>query len=177
MTTPDTPNEDYPGWYAQWRGRIHEWVASRVDPTLADLLFLVPDLFILLLNLLRDGRIPLESKAKISMVLAYVLLPVDFMPESVLGVMGLADDAAAMVLLLTYLKSLGDQHGEVLRQYWHGKGEVGAVVDQLHSTLERNAEKFMGGKVWAAVKNRFDFAPKEEDATPAKKQRVDISFD
>ncbi|HLA45833.1 MAG TPA: hypothetical protein VJZ27_20465, partial [Aggregatilineales bacterium] len=31
------------GWYEKWRGRIRDWVSDKVDPSLAELVLLVPD--------------------------------------------------------------------------------------------------------------------------------------
>lgn len=183
MNTEPNPVEideqDANDWYTRWRARIHEWIAQRLDPTLADILFFVPDLFALLINLLRDPRIPFDLKAKIGMVLAYVLLPTDLMPESLLGVAGLADDAGAMVLLLAYLKSLHGDYGDIMRQYWRGQGNATDVIDQLQDTLSQNADKFMNSRVWQAIKRRFDHAAEDTEPTPQTniKQRVNITFD
>jgi len=50
-----------------------------------DLLFLLPDLTVLLMRLMRDSRVPLASKALALVGVGYVLSPLDFMPAILLG--------------------------------------------------------------------------------------------
>ena len=59
---------------------------------IADLLLLLPDLVVLLARLLRDGRVPLGAKLTAAAGIAYVISPVDLMPEVLFGPLGILDD-------------------------------------------------------------------------------------
>lgn len=58
----------------------------------------------LLFNLLKSGDINLKEKAMIIGTLGYFILPVDLLPDAIVGV-GYADDAAALKAAVTALAS------------------------------------------------------------------------
>ena len=58
----------------------------------------------LLFNLLKSGDINLKEKAMIIGTLGYFILPVDLLPDAIVGV-GYADDAAALTAAVTALAS------------------------------------------------------------------------
>lgn len=87
-----------------------------------DLLFLLPDLSVLLARLLREKRVPLGAKGLALLGLGYVLSPIDLVPELVFGPIGLIDDllvvAAALSRLLNYV------HPDLVRSHWPGRGDA-----------------------------------------------------
>ena len=58
----------------------------------------------LLFNLLKSGDINMKEKAMIIGTLGYFILPVDLLPDAIVGV-GYADDAAALTAAVTALAS------------------------------------------------------------------------
>lgn len=54
--------------------------------------------------MLQDEKVPLQHKAYIVGVLGYFILPFDFIPESVLPIIGFTDDVAVMTFALKILK-------------------------------------------------------------------------
>src|SRR5690606_16152038 len=102
----DTIYEQTPGWYEKWRKRIYKWVSRATDDTIAGIVLLVPDLFVLLVRLIQDARVPFWVKAQLVLAAAYVLSPIDFIPEAIAGVVGLTDDAGVMALVLMWIKNI-----------------------------------------------------------------------
>lgn len=99
-----------------------------------DLLLLAPDLLILLLRLLRDGRVPLTEKAVAVLGLGYVLSPIDLLPEFIFGPLGLLDDA--VVLGITLSRLLNHVHPDVVRSHWAGQGDALEAVQRLSGWCE-----------------------------------------
>ena len=54
--------------------------------------------------LMEDGKVPLRHKAYIVGALGYFILPFDFIPESLLPLLGFADDIAVMSFVLGIVK-------------------------------------------------------------------------
>ncbi len=79
-----------PDWYDQWRDRIREWVSRGADEQVAQIVLLVPDMLMLVVRLARDKRVPFLLKAQLLLAAAYVISPVDLVPEAILGVVGLS---------------------------------------------------------------------------------------
>ncbi len=147
--------QDVLGWYERWRKRIHAWVSRHADETLASILLLVPDLLVLVIRLTKDQRVPWVVKGQLALAAAYVLSPLDLVPEAFLGPIGLAEDAGVLALVLYWLKSVGSLDPTVLRENYPGKGDVEKVIDNLHERITENREKIASDEVWRIIERRF----------------------
>ena len=85
--------------------------------TAVKLLRELPNLVKLLVRLLRDARVSKLDKSLFGVVLAYVLLPVDLIPDF-LGVLGLTDDLYLIGLSLNRLFSRAGS--DLLLEHWDG---------------------------------------------------------
>jgi uncharacterized membrane protein YkvA (DUF1232 family) len=84
---------------------------------LREALRLVPDLLRLIRALLADRQVPLGVRLALVFLLAWLLNPIDLIPEF-LPVIGPLDDIVVAVLVLRYVRRrLGD---EELRRRWPG---------------------------------------------------------
>jgi len=91
----------------------------------ADLILLIPDLLLLFADLARDPRVNRRYKAVAAAVVAYLISPVDLLPEALLGPLGLADDVALAFMALDLMLNRVDQ--EIVRQLWRGEADLLAV--------------------------------------------------
>ncbi len=101
---------------------------------LRDLLLLLPDLVVLLARLARDPRVPLGSKLVALAGVAYVLSPLELLPELLLGPIGLLDDLLVVAAALSRL--LKGTHPDLLRSHWSGQGDALEVIQRLTSWAE-----------------------------------------
>ena len=94
----------------------------------------IPDCLVLVGRLARDSRIALPRRAALWLLLGYLALPIDLIPDF-LPVVGVADDA---VLLAVALRLLARGAGpEMLRQAWPGP-EASLRLILRAAGLERN---------------------------------------
>jgi uncharacterized membrane protein YkvA (DUF1232 family) len=96
---------------------------------LRDLILLVPDLFVLLVRLIRDERVPAGGKAIALLGVAYLLSPFDLIPDLLLGPIGLADDL--LVLAACCSRIVNYVHPDVVRSHWSGQGDVLDVIQRI----------------------------------------------
>jgi len=96
---------------------------------------LAPDLTILLLRLLRDGRVSVGDKGIALAGIAYVLSPLDLMPEFLFGPIGLLDDL--LVLAATLSRLVNHVHPDVVRSHWSGRGDALEVIQRVSAWCER----------------------------------------
>jgi len=113
----------------------------------------LPKFLRLLINLLRDPRVSSTDKAILGATIAYLLNPVDLVPDWI-PFLGLVDDVYLVALAL--LRLLLRTDAEVLRQHWDGPGELIPVLKQ---TAEW-AVAFLPPKVRRALLARIE---KERD--------------
>ena len=143
------------GWYQKWRQKVHNWVKRHSGSEIADILLFLPDLFILCVGLVLDSRVPAKLKVALVSAIGYVLSPFDIMPEAVLGVAGLIDDAGILIIALHTFFGVVEMEpadfDEVLRDYWHGSENPVDVVRALYTLIFMNANKLFG-KLWAAIR-------------------------
>ena len=87
----------------------------------------LPKFLRLLVNLLRDPRVSSADKAILGATIAYLLNPVDLVPDWI-PFLGLVDDIYLIALALLRLVLRTDT--EVIKQYWDGPGELIPVLKQ-----------------------------------------------
>jgi len=130
--------------YDRWRSALRKPLPG-ASPDLRDALLALPDLAVLVLRLLRDGRVRPGDKAIAVLGIAYVLSPIDLLPEFVFGPLGLLDDA--FVLALTVSRLVNRVHPDVVRAHWSGQGEVLDAIQRVTAWAERQ----LGGRMRSAL--------------------------
>ena len=130
--------------YDRWRSALRKPLPG-ASPDLRDALLALPDLVVLVLRLLRDSRVRPGDKAVAVLGIAYVLSPIDLLPEFLLGPIGLLDDA--LVLALTVSRLVNRVHPDVVRAHWSGQGEVLGAILRVSAWAERQ----VGGRVGRAI--------------------------
>lgn len=101
---------------------------------LTDAVLMMPNIIKLVGRLLRDPRVPRRAKITLGLAAAYVVSPIDLIPE-VIPVVGWADD---VVIILFAIDSLIERAGrEVVEEHWDGPGDLLALVRDVVA-LSRN---------------------------------------
>jgi uncharacterized membrane protein YkvA (DUF1232 family) len=96
------------------------WLVRPRDVRVADLARLVPDLVRLVRDLLTDRSVPGLVRLALVGLLAYLVNPIDLIPEFI-PVLGPVDDVIVAILVLRYVRRrLGD---EELRRRWPGTSD------------------------------------------------------
>jgi uncharacterized membrane protein YkvA (DUF1232 family) len=92
---------------------------------ITDAVRMLPNIVKLVARLLKDPRVPRRAKITLGIAGAYVLSPIDLIPEFI-PVIGWADD---IVLLLFAIDSLIERSGkEIVEEHWDGPGDLLALV-------------------------------------------------
>jgi uncharacterized membrane protein YkvA (DUF1232 family) len=104
------------------------WLTRPDDLRLRELLRLLPDVVRLLRRLAADGTLPRGVRVRLWLLLGYLALPVDLVPD-VVPVLGYADDAVVVALVL---RSVVRRAGpEAVARHWPGTPEGLAAVRRL----------------------------------------------
>jgi uncharacterized membrane protein YkvA (DUF1232 family) len=136
-------------FYDRMRGQLLVAAAKRSDklgkPTVEALL-LVPDVFVLLVRLALDRRVPAEARALIGGTLAYFVLPTDLFPEAVVGGVGYLDDLVIASAVLS--QALGGALEPYARRYWNGDQELRQVLHDVSTS----ASALLGHNLYARLR-------------------------
>jgi uncharacterized membrane protein YkvA (DUF1232 family) len=96
------------------------WVLRPRDVPPRELVALMPDLLRLLRDLVRDGATPLDARLVIVVLAAWIVSPIDLIPEFI-PVLGPLDDVVVAIVALRYLRRrLG---ADELRRRWPGSDD------------------------------------------------------
>jgi uncharacterized membrane protein YkvA (DUF1232 family) len=77
----------------------------------------VPDCAVLFKRLLRDPRVPRRAKAALTLVIPYLAMPFDLIPDFI-PVVGQLDDALLVALVLGYVARSAGR--DVIKELWPG---------------------------------------------------------
>ncbi len=96
------------------------WIFRPRDVRLGDAIRLVPDLLRMIRSLIADRSVPFGVRAALVGLLAWLVNPIDLIPEFI-PILGPLDDVVVAVLVLRYVRrKLGT---EELRRRWPGTQE------------------------------------------------------
>jgi len=112
-----------------WAGLVFAlWCARPEDLRLRELLRLLPDVVRLVRRLAADRSTPRGVRVRLWLLLAYLALPFDLVPD-VVPVLGWADDAIVVALVLrSVVRHAGP---EALDRHWPGSPEGLAALRQV----------------------------------------------
>jgi len=114
------------------------WRYARSHPetvTVRDALFLIPDVLRLLRRLIADETVPAGVRVRLALLLFYLILPFDLVPDFV-PVIGWADDAIIVaVVLRSTIRRAGS---DALARHWPGTPAGLAVLQALVGTVSPN---------------------------------------
>jgi uncharacterized membrane protein YkvA (DUF1232 family) len=111
-----------------------------------DTALFLPQMIKLVAGLVRDPRVPRRSKLVAAAALAYVVSPVDLLPE-LIPVVGLADDVLVVAFALNHLMSVAGD--EVIAEYWDGPRDLldltRSLLDVASDLVPARVRKLFGG--------------------------------
>jgi uncharacterized membrane protein YkvA (DUF1232 family) len=85
----------------------------------------VPDCAVLFKRLLRDPRVPRRAKATLALVIPYLAMPFDLIPDFI-PVLGQLDDALLVAAVFAYVARTAGR--EVIEELWPGSERGLAIV-------------------------------------------------
>jgi uncharacterized membrane protein YkvA (DUF1232 family) len=150
VATIDPPDDESAllTFYDRLRGRIRSYLERRapgLDARVVDALLAAPDFFVLLLRLSLDRNVPVESRRLIAGALAYFVLPVDLLPEALLGPAGYLDDVVFAATVIGHVMSDGLE--PFVDRYWSGDRRVRQVLRDVSDS----ARSLLGGGLYGRL--------------------------
>jgi uncharacterized membrane protein YkvA (DUF1232 family) len=125
------------GLLVLWAGLIITLrVVAPEQARLKDVMRLLPDLLRLLSRLARDRTLPRGVRLRLGLLLAYLALPIDLVPDFI-PVVGYADDA--IIIALTLRSVIRRSGSEAVRRHWPGTEEGLTTVLRISGAREESS--------------------------------------
>ncbi|SFU50582.1 Uncharacterized membrane protein YkvA, DUF1232 family [Clostridium sp. DSM 8431] len=102
--------------YSKGRDIIKEKIPKDFESA-SDFIFLLPDITALIFRLLKDKRVSTKAKLYMSLALAYISFPIDFIPDK-FPLVGKIDDIG--VAVFTLYKVINDIPIQIIAENWSG---------------------------------------------------------
>jgi uncharacterized membrane protein YkvA (DUF1232 family) len=149
----DLPSSGLLSFYDRLRERIVAKVEGRggrfTEGTVRALL-LVPDVFMLLVRLSLDKEVPAQARMLIGGALAYFVLPMDLLPEALVGVGGYVDDLVLATAVLA--QAFSGELEPYARKHWSGSEDLRVVL----ADISYAAENLLGAKLFNRLKGLME---------------------
>lgn len=101
---------------------------KRGKSLLKEAIMLIPNFLKLMYRLAEDKRVPAQEKAILFATAAYVVSPIDFLPDFIPFV-GQVDDLLLVALILQRFMNTVER--EILFEYWDGEDKLLAVIENI----------------------------------------------
>lgn len=123
-------NDVHRDYYQRLRKRVTNWTVTQGPPQeYLEYFLAAPDLFHLLVKLSVDSKLSWSSRAKLAGTVAYLVSPIDLLPETILGPVGLLDDIGLTAYVLREtMDEVGREH---IRKHWAGRRDVLIFVEDI----------------------------------------------
>jgi len=150
-------------FYQKLRRKIDEQLLKRKESTsnidkassiLVDALIWLPDLFHLGVKLLFDGQVPARNKGALVAALAYVISPIDLIPDAI-PIAGWIDDLVVMAMGLNSFIDTKDQEiNSAVSRHWAGKEEALGMIKHILDVADE-AATFLPKRLMNIIKGMF----------------------
>ncbi len=137
---------------------------SELKDRMRNLLLFLPNLVKLFGKLLTDKRVPATEKILVVGAIAYVIMPMDFIPD-IIPFAGQVDDIYLVGLTLIRLISRTDE--KVLSEHWSGGGNVASLAASITSI----APMLLPKKVSRLLSSNVEMTPAVKTLTEAVEKR------
>jgi uncharacterized membrane protein YkvA (DUF1232 family) len=125
-------------------GRFQEKAGKWTDP-FVQYLMILPDLTHLMIKLLVDKEVSSQVKTYILVAMAYLISPIDFVPDFI-PVAGFIDDLIIIVTILNkIINTLEVKLLEKIKSYWAGDDDVFARIKEIVAVINEFSAKIPKG--------------------------------
>lgn len=132
--------KDKDKYYYRLRAKIKNNVNKIYESEkLPEYLLLAPDIFYLLIELMRDSEVSKSKKVKLGVVIAYFITPFDIFPEALMGLIGYIDDVALSAYMLNDL--FNNIKPELIKRHWAGDQNLLEIIQEILDDTDKFINK------------------------------------
>lgn len=155
-------NHDYENFYKKIREKVEKWAEKNSGSPLVELILILPDAVYLLIQMLKDERVDVDDKVKIGMAMAYIVSPIDLIPDFIAGI-GQLDD---LYVALWLIETLFLKYPEIVEELWPGDKKILQSIQTILERITKNIGTEKLDKLIKMFKSKFGGSPQSEASSP-----------
>jgi uncharacterized membrane protein YkvA (DUF1232 family) len=174
----EEPNIKIADKYTEKRGKLVGNVPDKYQK-MFEYALMIPDIITLMYRLFKDKRVKLDIKIKVAAILAYLVSPIDIVPDFI-PMVGKIDDVAIAFFGLNSI--INDIPEEIILQNWQGKDNIIVTAREAVNYISvavgsENVSKFLHalGKIFKKDRSKkkevMAEAKTEENVRKGKKEK------
>ncbi len=140
---PDKKKGSFDDFYLRIRKKITNWFeegklgkkSGKWMDNFVQYLLIFPDLVHLMIKLVGDKDVPPKTKGMIVIGFAYLISPIDIVPDFI-PVFGFVDDLLITVILLNKIINTGDEElKKKIKAYWVGEDDIFLKIKEIVAAM------------------------------------------
>lgn len=133
--------------YTKGRKKLEKKFDGKLN-VLHEYVLIVPDIAALIYRLLKDERVKIKTKLEISAAVAYIIFPIDIIPEFI-PFIGKIDDVAVLFFALNRI--INEVPINIIAENWAGKNDLVVVLKKAVEFLNSYTNSSNVDKLYDAV--------------------------
>lgn len=133
--------------YTKGRKKLEKKFDGKLN-VLHEYVLIVPDIVALIYRLLKDERVKIKTKLEISAAVAYIIFPIDIIPEFI-PFIGKIDDVAVLFFALNRI--INEVPINIIAENWAGKNDLVVVLKKAVEFLNSYTNSSNVDKLYDAV--------------------------
>lgn len=133
--------------YTKGRKKLEKKFDGKLN-VLHEYVLIVPDIVALIYRLLKDERVKIKTKLEISAAVAYIIFPIDIIPEFI-PLIGKIDDVAVLFFALNRI--INEVPINIIAENWAGKNDLVVVLKKAVEFLNSYTNSSNVDKLYDAV--------------------------
>ena len=154
-------------WHSHWGNKISEWTTQHRESPYTEVLSRLTPLLNLVVDLASDPRLDFELKTSLLVAAHYVYSAIDLIPDVEDNVRTLVDDAAVLILTMSWLIRQDKIESELINEHWSGKEDAVQEIQMLdqyihekHLVLFPDKPGSAGSNIiWATIRRVAEVGP------------------
>lgn len=133
--------------YTKGRKKLEKKFDGKLN-VLHEYVLIIPDIVALIYRLLKDERVKIKTKLEISAAVAYIIFPIDIIPEFI-PFIGKIDDVAVLFFALNRI--INEVPINIIAENWAGKNDLVVVLKKAVEFLNSYTNSSNVDKLYDAV--------------------------
>lgn len=137
--------------YEELRNQVKQ-IEDEYDNNLTEVIWLLPDFFVMFCRMLASDEISEKLKVRLVLTILYIICPIDFIPEGMVGPVGYLDDMLITIEVISNAIKEEAINEALMSQLWPGRLGTLRELDKYYAIIK----EVLGEELERNIISRFE---------------------